>query len=439
MGPTIGDINGVDHHANAKALFTDFPKMTNEHNMHVVHHGAAVFVASLCVYSTLASHSASTNAQVPARDPNKIVAPVLVPNYQQNKPIKDESASKETTYLVIGRDAVIGIVSPNQIPPDSSSVLALVANGNNSTIATKSPVLVLVDGQRIPGTLESRQGVATWISAWCAPWPVVTDEIRSVIFDQSIPPQASDTDVVQLKNGDRVTGFVTTITPEKITVDTNSGTNAVVSIDIDTIAAISLVGPDKPPIGARVWLSDGTVIDGLSVSWFGADYLQMPGVAGAKTNIVTVPRDRVLAFRSGPDTAIPLATLSPTAAVPSGTEGMRFSTRPPVVAPGTWPLDAPPLEVEGPVLLSYPAPPVASRLVTAVYRPFTARTTGMVDVVIRSGGKEIMRERFDSKRPRVEIRVDLPAAPFDLELQPADGSAVGDMVVFERALLFPKN
>jgi hypothetical protein len=63
----------------------------------------------------------------------------------------------------------------------------------------------------------------------------------------------------------------------------------------------------------------------------------------------------------------------------------------------------------------------------------------MVDVVIRSGGKEIMRERFDSKRPRVEIRVDLPAAPFDLELQPADGSAVGDMVVFERALLFPKN
>jgi hypothetical protein len=62
---------------------------------------------------------------------------------------------------------------------------------------------------------------------------------------------------------------------------------------------------------------------------------------------------------------------------------------------------------------------------------------GIVDVVIRSEGVEIVRERLDSQKARVEIRVDLPSAPFDIELQPADGSVVGDMVVFERALLFP--
>jgi hypothetical protein len=72
------------------------------------------------------------------------------------------------------------------------------------------------------------------------------------------------------------------------------------------------------------------------------------------------------------------------------------------------------------------------------HRAPTARLAGSVDVVIRSGGKELLRERFESSRARVEIRVDLPVGPFEIELQPADGNAVGDTVTLERAVLFPR-
>jgi hypothetical protein len=81
---------------------------------------------------------------------------------------------------------------------------------------------------------------------------------------------------------------------------------------------------------------------------------------------------------------------------------------------------------------------VNTRLVAVAYRIPTARLAGSVDMVIRSGGKELLRERFESSRARVEIRVDLPVAPFEIELQPADGNAVGDTVTLERAVLFPR-
>ena len=408
----------------------------NTSNMCAKHRGLLVLTTLACVHALLIGTTRSTHAQFPPENPNKIVAPVLVP-YQQPRNTKEENSTKEISYLVIGRDAVIGMVSPNQTPGESPSMLALVVSGNNAPITNKQPVLALVDGQRIPGTLENRQGVATWVSAWCAPRAIVTDEIQSIVFDQSAAPQAGDTDVIQLKNGDRVTGFVATITAAQITIDTGTVAGTRLTIEMDTVAAISLVGPSKAPTGARVWLSDGTVIDGPLVTWLGKDYMRLPGVAGAKTPVVTVPRDRVLAVRSGPDCAIPLASLVPTATIPKGAEGMRFSTTPPVVSTGTWPLDAPLLEVEGPVLLSYPALKQRSRLVTVMHRPLSARSMGIVDVVIRSEGVEIVRERLDSQKARVEIRVDLPSAPFDIELQPADGSVVGDMVVFERALLFP--
>jgi hypothetical protein len=364
------------------------------------------------------------------------VVPTLS-NQPQQRVLKDETIAQDLTYLVVGTDAVVGLVSPDQTPGDSASMSALVANTSLAT-TNNGAQLVLVDGQRIPGKLENRQGVATWVSLWCAPRALVTDEIRSLVFGKTSPPLATDTDVIQLKNGDRVTGFISAINPQEVTVDVGSGTTNTLTVAMDTITALTLVGPTKPHTGARVWLTDGTVVDGPSVSWMSPSYLRIMGISGAKTPVVTVPRDRVLAVQSTPDSATPLATLTPVASIPQGCDGYRFTTSVPTVAPGTWALDAAPLELDGPVLLTYPAQVVTTRLVAVAYRIPTARLAGSVDMVIRSGGKELLRERFDSNRARVDIRVDLPAAPFEIELQPADGNAVGDTVTLERAVLFPR-
>jgi len=411
--------------------------MTRQHQVHFKHQVATTYLAYACVQGLCLWFTSSAQGQLPNENPNRIVAPVLVPG-SQSRVTKQDNLPKELTYLTIGQGAVIGIVSPNQTPGDSSSMLALVANTNHAAESTSKGLLVLVDGQRIPGTLDNRQGIATWVSLWCAPRTIAIDEVRSLSFGRSTPPQATNTDVIQLKNGDRISGLITAIAPEAVTIDVGTGADATVSIGIDTITAMSLVGPTKPHSGARIWLADGTVIDGPLVSWSGADYLRMIGVAGAKIPTLTVPRDRVLAVQSTPQSAIPLASLVPVSSVPKGCEGMRFITSTPLAAPGTWSLDAPPLEIEGPVILSYPALVEKHRLIAVACRSTTSRKAGIVDLVIRSAGKELLRERLDTDRARVEIRVDLLAAPFDIELQPADGSAVGDMVVLERAVLFPE-
>ena len=395
-----------------------------------------VAMALWCSHGLCSTTGGGAYAQIPTENPDKIVMPTLS-NQPQQRVAKDETIAQDLTYLVVGTDAVVGLVSPRQTPGDSSSMSALLANTSLAT-TSNSAQLVLVDGQRIPGKLENRQGVATWVSLWCAPRVLVTDEIRSLVFGRNAPPSTTDTDVIQLNNGDRVTGFISEISPTTVTVDVGSGSTTTLTVAMDTITALSLVGPSKPRTGCRVWLTDGTVLDGPSVSWMSANYLRIMGIAGAKTPVLTVPRDRVLAVQSSPDSATPLATLTSVASIPQGCEGFRFTTSIPVAAPGTWALDAPPLELDGPVLLTYPAQAVNTRLVAVAYRTPTARLAGSVDVVIRSGGKELLRERFESNRARVEIRVDLPVAPFEIELQPADGNAVGDTVTLERAVLFPR-
>lgn len=410
--------------------------MSTNNQPHLQQWALGVAVVLWCSHGLCSTTGGGAYAQIPAEHPDKIVVPTLS-NQPQQRVTKGETIAEDLTYLVVGTDAVVGLVSPSQTPGDSSSMSALLANTSLATTNTGAQ-LVLVDGQRIPGKLESRQGVATWVSLWCAPQVLVTDEIRSLVFGRNAPPLATDTDVIQLKNGDRVTGFISAISPTAVTVDVGSATTTTLTVAMDTITALSLAGPIKPHTGARVWLTDGTVLDGPSVSWMSASYLRIMGITGAKTPVVTVPRDRVLAVQSAPDSATPLATLTPVASIPQGCDGLRFTTSIPLVAPGTWALDAPPLELDGPVLLTYPAPAVNTRLVAVAYRTPTAQHAGSVDVVIRSDGKELLRERFESNRSRVEIRVDLPVAPFEIELQPADGNAVGDTVTLERAVLFPR-
>ena len=436
MGPTIGNVDGADHHADAKALPSNLSKMNTNHQARLKQQALGVALALWWSPGLCNTSGGSAQAQVPAEILDKIVVPTLS-NQPQQRVGKDETIAQDLTYLVVGTDAVVGLVSPDQTPGDSASMSALLANTSLAT-TNNSAQLVLVDGQRIPGKLENRQGVATWVSLWCAPRVLVTDEIRSLAFGRNAPPAATDTDVIQLKNGDRVAGFISAINPQAVTVDVGSGTTTTLTVAMDTIASLSLVGPNKPHTGARVWLTDGTVLDGPSVSWMSANYLRIMGIAGAKTPVVTVPRDRVLAVQSTPDSAMPLATLTPVASIPQGCDGFRFTTSIPTAASGTWALDAAPLELDGPVLLTYPAQVVNTRLVAVAYRIPTARLAGSVDMVIRSGGKELLRERFESNRARVEIRVDLPVAPFEIELQPADGTAVGDTVTLERAVLFPR-
>ena len=267
-----------------------------------------------------------------------------------------------------------------------------------------------------------------------------TEGVRSITFVATASmPEATDADVVRLRNGDQVSGIVTGIGAESMDLEQGAGAERkVVHLPMDTVAAVALAGPPGKRAGARVWTSDGTVLDAPSVQWTNAEYLVLNGVPGARTPFVTLPRRQVLAVQSTPTSATPLASLAPTTSVPAGTVGMRFGTLAPVPAPGTWALDAPPLEVEGPVVLAYPPASAPRRLVADARRPASARAAGSIDLVVSAGGKELARERLDAGRARIPLRVDLPAGGFEVQLLPVDGTSAGSFVILERALLLPR-
>ena len=381
------------------------------------------------------------NAQVPVPmdDQRKPSMPVQMPQFRQRPSVVTGFGSGEATrFLTVGKDAAIGTVASDAAPGDSNGMLALVVDGPSLAVRESEGTLFLSDGQRIPGKLELRGGVPSWVSPWCAPRALDGDGVRGFALGTAALPAASDGDVLLLRNGDRVDGIVSGITASGIAVEVGSGADRSIStLAWDTVSAVGLVAPPMPRAGARVWLADGTVIDGDSVSWMTPQYMRIVGGSGTPQRPISIPRRMVLAVQSSPTSATPLAQLAPVASGVTA-PAARYSQPSPTVVTGTWGLDAPPIEIEGPVLLSYPAQSAPSRLVAVASRPSTAREASDVDLVVRSGGKELLREHMDAARSRMEIRVDIPAAPFSIELVPSSGSAAGAFVVLERAVLFPR-
>lgn len=396
----------------------------------------AFLPAMAAAWMCLAGHA---QVPVPMDDQRKPSMPVQMPQFRQRpNAVTLPGAGDPVRFLTVAKDAAIGMVTSDAAPGDSTGMLALVVDGPSLAIRESEGTLFLADGQRIPGKLEFRGGVPSWISPWCAPRALEGDGVRGFALGTTALPAPADSDVVLLRNGDRIDGIVAGITTTGISVEVGSGADRSIStLAWDTVSAVGLVAPPMPRAGARVWLADGTVIDGDSVSWMTPQYMRIVGGSSAAQRPVSIPRRMVLAMQSSPASATPLAQLSPVASGVAASAA-RYSQPSPTVVAGTWGLDAPPIEIEGPVVLSYPAQSAPSRLVAVASRPSTAREASDVDLVVRSGGNELLREHMDAARARMEIRVDIPAAPFSIELVPSSGSAAGAFVVLERAVLFPR-
>jgi hypothetical protein len=349
-------------------------------------------------------------------------------------------AAQAAPIEAIGPDGASTVVSADAAPPALDGVRAalLVGRGLAPLGMPGQMVLVLADGQRLVGSPATSETGTVWVSPWVAPVPLALDGVRAVILSGARAPAVADEDVVELRNGDRATGVVTALTMSAVSVERASGDErTTVDVPLDEVAAIGLVGPAAPRTGMRAWLADGSVLDAPRFEWSGEDYLVAAGVRGARTGALTVPRRMLVGVQSSPDGARALASMPAEAVKRAGSEGAREWIPAPRAQPGTWVLDAPPLEVEGPVVLRYPALGSPATLRMTVRRPPTALEAGSPDLVVRSGGREVLRERLSPDRPEVALSAALSAGPFEVELASADGSLAGNFAVLERALVVP--
>ena len=373
---------------------------------------------------------------IPGSEPRQ--RPIEMPRFRDRSPGRPTQGTP--ALVVVQRDGVRQAVGAGDVPPPPGDIAVAIVQDAGVLAAPGTAVLVLSDGQRLVGALDVDKGVPTWVSPWLAPRAVDLAMVRALVFPGGREPDVRDEDVVELRNGDRVTGAISSIMPDRIVVERGVGETAErFEVSMQDVLSVGIVGTDEPWTGVRAWLQDGTVLNAAKAEWLGGEHLQFPSLRGAKLPVASVPRRAVAAVQSGPAAAVPLAAMSAEASHPASIppERRRESLPAPSPMDGTWPLDAPPIEIEGPVVLRYAGTGAPATLSCSVTRPAAARAAGVMELVVRSGGKEVRKERFGPDRPTSDLCVPLEPGPFELELTTPDGSIAGCFMVLRQALVLP--
>ncbi|MCA9290930.1 MAG: hypothetical protein KDA25_07365 [Phycisphaerales bacterium] len=319
-------------------------------------------------------------------------------------------------------DDCIGIMSPERIRRWNASAW-----------------LMLNDGQMLPGGAarhasppDAAPETVMWEHRTLGLMAVPLDRIASVTFDtDTVPPRPTASDVVLLTNGDRLEGFVTSLSdPLMIEVD---GAAGAVAVTIDRVAAVAIVAPARAPDGTRVWLNDGTVIDVEDVLVADDGSVRVSGVPfvveGSEARIDLV-RLRGVLFRPGRMT--PLAALRPTRIDGPPT---RYTIPSPTIEDPLVALGVADIRFDGPVTVRYPLDATMRRFATEVELPLVAREWGDCEVIIRDDDREVFRTRLTGERPTATINVELRGSELTVEISEGRYGPIQDRVVLRRAML----
>ena len=304
--------------------------------------------------------------------------------------------------------------------------------------AAHKGVLRLADGQQFPGEAlsgaEPADDVLVWNHAWLGRMEIGLDQIESVVFARGAPLGSSNrADVLLLANGDRLEGFVTALgDPVGIEVRTSGGWQ-VLQIPLDRVASVRLATGPKPPVGWRLWLTDGTVIDapGALLDQEGLVHVIGPRF-GPEQEPDAVRLAEVAAILFDPEAMRALAALAPTRVTGPPT---RYLVPAPEVLDEWAALGLARIELRGPLTVQYTLPAGRWLFTATVELPAQARAWGDCELVIRDGRNEVARKRLNSKQPTATLAVSLNSRELTIEVTEGANGPIHDHVVLRRAML----
>jgi hypothetical protein len=320
-------------------------------------------------------------------------------------------------------------------------------NTNAAPQPKQRGMLVLVDGQRLPGEAASGSKTQGETLAWSHPWlgrvEVPLNSIATVTFTaKAVPPTPGQGDVVLLANGDRQEGLIVSL-GNPITLEPNGATESV-DIPLELVSSVTMVSSPQPPKGRRIWFFDGTVIDVQTLA-VGADgLLRMTSAwstgaaeeSGA-TSMTTAAMQRqglsqIAAILLDPNALIPLSTL-----VPSRVEGpaTRYVLPKPQAMSENAPLNLSDIEVRGPLVIRYALPAGCQRFTAEAELPQSSRQWGDLELVVRSDDQEVFRGRLNAMTPAININVPTPGRELTFELLPGANGPIQDHLVLRRPML----
>ncbi|MBX3365662.1 MAG: hypothetical protein KF866_12975 [Phycisphaeraceae bacterium] len=312
--------------------------------------------------------------------------------------------------------------------------------GESTSENTIRSMIELTDGQRLAGVLLSGGNGEEfwWEVAGHGILSVPLDAVRALCFD-GCPDRWEQTlrDVVVLRNGDRLEGFVAAI-GDRIELES---AGRVLAFDPASIIRVQLAASAQQVEGAMLWLADGQVV---RVGAFGgmegvrfSIQPDWPGDAQSEAFKLSVRIDEAVALVADAAVWAPLASLGIERQGPVA--GRRWAS--PVIVGEVGPAGLADLRLPGPMFVDVPLPSNARRFACEVELPEDSRLWGDCILIVQSldrrgGEHELGRVRVHGGSPRGEINVALDGvSTLRLVLDPGPGGPIQDRIILRHGVL----
>lgn len=336
-----------------------------------------------------------------------------------------------------------GLLRNKQGTEVGTTALAWMPLESTAPTAAQRPFAVLTvnDGQVVPGAFGGFVGEATessvrWKHMGLGMIDLPSAQIASIQFQPTLATaRATESDELVLRNGDVVRGFIEKF-GDPMVIDRSGQTH---EVPIDRVASLALVTAARPAGAVRVWITDGTVIDGTALHALrsGDDVsfvLEGVSLITGRPPLALMPQE-ILAVRTSTHRILPLCTLSPTTLPPTTPALPRAEYPQPTTTQQNPPLAAAALEIRGPLRLIYEIPQGFTTFNATAELPPSMRTWGDCCIVIRQAGTELARYPISTKNPTAKIHVAIHAGALEIEIEEGSGGPIGDTIILRRAIL----
>lgn len=401
------------------------------------------FIAALGLFaSTAPTTAAQTQSPLPQQPDSALRAIdntlTLLPGTvtaisETNITLKSE---RETT--TVPRSQILALVTQAWIDPAAPSPAADLTNWSVGLEGAIAGVLQTTSGERLPGYIVANKSSAdllVWESSVLGPLEFPLDQIDQLNFSAVSTAIAPDqtSDVLTLVNGDRIEGFITSIT-SAISIEGRAD-----SIPLERIASIDLANPAVPQANTLVWCRDGSIFTTNKLQL--NDKGEVTAIRGTTEARLRPSHLRSINFH--PDKLLPLSSL-PTPEW-SSPDSRRWTPEPSTTDSSAG-LGSLPLRLPGPGTATWTLPPNPTRFAAVLELPIDCRAWGnpTVTISINSGTERtiLWTGTLDRATPTVAINEAIASDAQDqslvIDIQPGARGGIQNQIAVRNALILAR-